>query len=117
MTRAVRSYPPGVRQALQRAREIMVSITTAFIVHGVVGFIFCLPVFMMGLRGFIDVGPPPAGAAACDAPPVPCAPQAQGHHTMQHTSSLSLPAPPPRLHRRLHRRSHRESRVLLSRYR
>ena len=38
MPRAVRSYPPGVRQALQRAREIMVSITTAFIVHGVVGF-------------------------------------------------------------------------------
>lgn len=33
----------------------MLSLSTAFKVHGVVGTLFCAPVFLMGLKGFIDV--------------------------------------------------------------
>ena len=87
-------YPPGVDKLCRHtAREIMVSITTAFIVHGVVGFIFCLPVFMMGLRGFIDVGPhTPAGAAACDAPQCRASRQLKG--TTQCSTQAACPVPP-----------------------
>ena len=76
----------------------MVSITTAFIVHGVVGFIFCLPVFMMGLRGFIDVGPlTPAGAAACDAPQCRASRQLKGT-TQCSTQLIAMHCPDMRCH-------------------
>ena len=31
----------------------MVSLKTAFMVHGVVGFLFCLPIAFGGLKGFL----------------------------------------------------------------
>ena len=34
---------------------VSINITTAFKVHGVVGFVFTLPVFIIGLRGFIEI--------------------------------------------------------------
>ena len=33
----------------------MVSLKTAFMVHGVVGFLFCLPIAFGGLKGFLSM--------------------------------------------------------------
>ena len=33
----------------------MVSLKTAFTVHGVVGFLFCLPIAFGGLKGFLSM--------------------------------------------------------------
>ena len=56
----------GVRRACEAARRVltrrarrhslkMVSLKTAFMVHGVVGFLFCLPIAFGGLKGFLSM--------------------------------------------------------------
>lgn len=45
---------PLTRRARRHSLK-MVSLKTAFMVHGVVGFLFCLPIAFGGLKGFLSM--------------------------------------------------------------
>ena len=46
---------PLTRRARRQPSLRMVSLKTAFMVHGVVGFLFCLPIAFGGLKGFLSM--------------------------------------------------------------
>ena len=46
---------PLTHRARRQLSLRMVSLKTAFTVHGVVGFLFCLPIAFGGLKGFLSM--------------------------------------------------------------
>ena len=76
--RAARAADAAHTRARRQPSLRMVSLKTAFMVHGVVGFLFCLPIAFGGLKGFLSMMAEPEvvtwdKCVRCPCRALPCA--------------------------------------------